>query len=164
MNAEYFKTLFDYNTWAHRRVWDCVMPLTDSQFKQEFGFSWRSVHGELVHNMWAEWLYFQRITGESPTVRYAPQDFPTRDAIETRWQDIEADWQRFIHALRDEHLVKPIPYHDMGGSPHTTLLWQLLAHLINHSTTHRVTTLAMVDLLGGKTVDQDLIYYLREKP
>lgn len=164
MNSAYFQTMFAYNTWAHERVWGCVMQLNESQFQQEIPFSWRSIHAELVHNMWAEWLYLQRLTAESPTIRFAPADFPTRDSIQTRWQQITADWKVYIDGLQETDLLKQVTYADLAGNLHTlAATWQLLAHLLNHSTTHRVTTLAMIDLVGGKTVDQDLIYYLREK-
>jgi uncharacterized damage-inducible protein DinB len=36
-------------------------------------------------------------------------------------------------------------------------------HVINHGTDHRAQILAMLNQLGGETVEQDLIFYLREK-
>lgn len=163
MNLDYFQLLFEYNAWANSRVWNCVMELNEEQFKREFQFSWRSVQGELVHHMWAEWLYLQRITGQPANSRFQPEDFPTRKSIQTRWQQIEADWKTYLSSIKNGDLSALISYHDLGGNPHTNILWQILAHVINHSTTHRVTTLAMIDLMGCKTVDQDLIYYMREK-
>jgi hypothetical protein len=34
MNTAYLCRLLDYNYWAHHRVWNCVMPLTEEQFTQ----------------------------------------------------------------------------------------------------------------------------------
>ena len=63
MNAERFRKLFDYNYWAHRRVWECVESLSESQFVQPCDYSVGSIHDQEVHTMSAEWLWLSRING-----------------------------------------------------------------------------------------------------
>jgi uncharacterized damage-inducible protein DinB len=39
MNKIDLQRMFNYHYWAHRRVWDCVMKLTDEQFEADLHYS-----------------------------------------------------------------------------------------------------------------------------
>lgn len=163
MNADYFRMLFDYNYWAHRRVWDCIIQLTDEQFSHDIGYSWRSIHGQVVHTMGAEWIWFSRIQGTSPTAMFKNEDYPTRDAVRARWDEIEANARAYLANLEDSYLGQTIHYQTTSGKPMSNRLWHILAHLANHGTDHRAQILAMLHQLGTPTLEQDIIFYLRER-
>lgn len=162
MNVEYFRRLYDYNYAAHRRLWqECILPLSDEQFARDLGYSLGSVRGQVVHVMGAEWLWLSRLQGESPTALPGPEDYPTRDAIRARWDEIEALIRRYMSALRDEDMLATVEYRTTSGQPRRNARWEILAHVVNHGTDHRAQILAMIHQLGGPTFGQDMIGYLR---
>lgn len=163
MNADTIQMLYDYNYWAHHLVWKCITPLTDEQFATNTGYSWGSVHSQLVHTMSAEWMWFERIKGQSPSAMFSPEDFPTREAIRTRWDALEAEVRGYIDSLTDDALLHTFEYATTSGNRYQGNLLETLLHVVNHGTDHRAQMLAMIHHLGGKTVEQDLVFYLREK-
>lgn len=163
MNADHFRTLYDYNYWAHRQVWNCVLTLTDEQFTQPMDYAFGSIGGQIVHTMSAEWMWFSRIRGTSPAAMLSETDFPTRSAIRTKWDSIEADNQAWLKSLTDSMLEGIIEYQNTKGIVFTEPLWLILSHVVNHGTDHRAQTLSMLFQLGAPTVEQDFIRYWREK-
>lgn len=165
MNAAYFRRLFDYNYWAHRRVWDCVMQLTEEQFTRPCDYSIGSVHAQVVHTMGAEWLWLTRVRGAAILRFPPPEDYPTREMIRVRWDEIEQEWRAYLDGLKDEDLEKRIEYVSIrGNTRRVNVLYDSLAHILNHSTDHRAQMLAVIHQLGGKTIEQDLIFYTWEHP
>lgn len=163
MDIKTIQQLYNYNYWAHRRVWTCVEGLTDTQFKQPLDYSIGSVHAQLVHTMSAESVWFDRIAGHSPNGMASPADYPTRATLRHKWDTIEQHVQDYLGQLDTEALLGNITYNRTNGEPKTTPLLGILLHLINHGTDHRAQTLAMIDRVGGATIAQDLIVYLREQ-
>src|SRR5690554_3195195 len=81
MTAEHFRTLFDYNFWAHRRVWDCVMQLNEAQYRQPCDYSIGSVHEQLAHTLAAERLWLGRARQDTAPIFPSSEDFPDRAAL-----------------------------------------------------------------------------------
>jgi uncharacterized damage-inducible protein DinB len=139
------------------------MHLTDEQFTRDIGYSWRSIHGQVVHTMNAEWLWFSRIQAASPTSLFNNEDYPTREAVRAKWDAIEADVRAYLATLEDSHLTQIIQYQTTSGQPFAQPLWEILAHLANHGTDHRAQILAMLYQLGAPTLGQDMIGYFRDR-
>lgn len=161
MNPEWYTTLIDYNYWARDRVWQCILTLDEEQFTRDLGYSWRSIHGQVVHTMSAEWIWFSRFSGVSPTGFLSLEDFPTREAVYAEWQTVEALARDFVQRLTPELLQSDLHYSATNGTPQVAPLWHLLSHVLNHSTDHRAQMLAMLHQLGAPSVEQDMIIYFR---
>lgn len=164
VSADLIRTMYDYNNWAHRLVWQSVMSLTDEQFIQPIDYSWGSIKGQIIHTMSAEWMWFQRLNGTSPKSMFNPDDFPTREAIRTHWDNIERDVVRaYVDPLDDAKLTSMFTYTTTSGMSHTQSVGEILLHIVNHGTDHRAQTLAMLHQLGAATIEQDFVFYLRER-
>ncbi|MBC7811921.1 MAG: DinB family protein [Burkholderiales bacterium] len=160
MNIDYFRKLFDYNYWAHQRVWDCAMQLNDEQFTRPWDYSIGSVHQQIAHTIGAEWAWLQRMNGVSPETIPGAFDYPTRDIMRTTWDKVEAEWHSYLDALTDDDLNTTKTYISVTlREQRQNHLWLTLSHVINHSTDHRAQTLARVHQVGGPTIAQDLIFY-----
>lgn len=163
MTAEHYRRLIEYTYWAHKRVWDCAMALSDEQFNRPCDYSMGSVKDQLVHTMAAEWLWLERLKGTSPDALFSSADFPTRDSIRAKWDEVEADWRAYVAALRDEQLDEILHYTSITGrAPRQTPRWEALSQIINHGTDHRAQTLSLIHQLGGKTIEQDFVFYTWE--
>ena len=153
----------DYNYWANRRIWGCVMALTAEQFNRPLDYSQGAICNQIVHTMWAEDVWLSRITGDAnPT--YTSQDFENRTAIRTAWDALEAKVFNTITSMDETQLTQRMGYQNSSGTEFQQTVLQIVLHLVNHGTDHRAQTLAMMHMLGAETVEQDLIHYYRENP
>ena len=165
MNTACFRRMIDYSYWAHRQVWGCVTELSDEQFTRPCDYSIGSVHEQVVHTMGAEWLWLQRVQGVTPDPFLSPDDYPTRESIRARWDQVEAGWRDFVAALRDDQLDQPMVYTSIHGQTRREQpLWEGLMQIINHATDHRAQTLAVIHQVGGRTLEQDFILFTWEHP
>lgn len=164
ITLELLKTLYDYNYWAHRLVWDnSVMALSEHDFVRPLAYSIGSIHNQVVHTMSAEWIWTSRLGGTNPEAMLDPADFPTRAEVRTRWDEIEQEVRTFVNGLTDEDLNRRFTYQTTSGKQYSQSVAEVLLHVVNHGTDHRAQTLAMLHHLGAPTVEQDLIFYLRER-
>jgi uncharacterized damage-inducible protein DinB len=65
----------------------------------------------------------------------------------------------FIHNLADESLDKMITYINLKGETWTYPLWQMLQHLVNHSTYHRGQVTTMLRQLGAEPAATDFLLF-----
>ena len=88
MNKADLQCMFDAHYWAHRRVWDCIMKLTDEQFERDLDYSQGSIHKQCVHTMIVEWMWLSVVRDPHPPQREQfpdPEQFTNRDSIRNWW-------------------------------------------------------------------------------
>ncbi len=153
-DVAFIKTLFEFNFWENRRVWDlAIMPLTEAQFTQDTGYSWGTLQRECVHVMDGECNWLKRAQSQQPqSLEFA--DYPTRERCRARWDTIEQDWQVFLTTLDESTFFGPARF-QFRGKEATRPRWQILFHVLNHGTLHRAEMLKMVAEISGP-VDFDL--------
>lgn len=69
----------------------------------------------------------------------------------------------FVVNLTDDRLYNKIQYVSTEGYPHERILWECMAHLINHGTQHKTEAAAILTDIGHSPGDIDLIVYLNER-
>ena len=153
--------LYDYNAWANHRVLDACAALTSEQFARNLGSSFPSVRDTLTHIMFAEWLWLERWLGRSPG--FPTSDFPDLASLRTRWQKIERDLNAFIQKLPAADLDRVVEYKNTKGHAFSNPMWQMLQHLVNHSTYHRGQITTMLRQLDAAPSATDLIAFCRER-
>ncbi|KAB2852486.1 MAG: hypothetical protein F9K46_19110 [Anaerolineae bacterium] len=162
LNPEYFNRLYDYNYWAHRRVWDCVMELNPEEFETDLDYSIGSIRTQVIHTMGVEhwWITF---LSEGILSFLDIEDYPNRTVIRDKWDEIEAYVRGYIQSLTPAELdreVKP-PFWEDHERP--VKVWEALLQVANHSTDHRAQTLAGLHRLGAPTVGQDSLDYISDE-
>jgi uncharacterized damage-inducible protein DinB len=163
MNTEDFRLLYNYNSWANHRTLDACTALSAEQFTRDMGSSFRSVRDTLVHLMQVEWLWLERWHGRSPN-SYAPTaEFPNVESVRARWAEIERDLLDYIASLTPEDVQRVVHHKTTAGVPQAAPLWQMLQHLLNHSTYHRGQVTTLLRQLGAKAASTDLIMFCRER-
>ena|SRR5271157_2455356 len=163
MNADDFRLLYDYNSWANHRVLDACASLNHEQFTRDLGSSFRSVRDTLAHISGVEWLWLERWRGRSHNTIPPGSDFPNFDSLRRRWLEIEHYLLGYVAALTDTDIQRVVEHTTTSGVPQSAPLWQMLQHLVNHGTYHRGQIASMVRQLGSKPLSTDLIFFYRER-
>jgi len=156
--------LLVFNDWARGRMLDAVRPLTAEQFTSPLGNSFSSVRDTVVHIYSAEWVWHTRCQGHSPTSPLVAEDFPDLATIEAAWLDLAAKWRVFLEALGEDQHLQEIDYRLMNGQASRSAIWQIVQHVVNHSTYHRGQVMTLLRQMGaGAVVSTDLIAFHRER-
>jgi uncharacterized damage-inducible protein DinB len=162
MNTQDIQILYRYNSWANDRILDAASNLTDEQFLAPASFPYGGLRGTLTHILFAEWIWRSRWEGSSPSSGFEPGDFPNFDTLRAKWQAEERTLNEFVKSLTDEKLNSVFQYKTTRGDALENVLWQVMAHVVNHGTQHRAEAAAMLTDFGHSPGDLDLIVYLRE--
>jgi uncharacterized damage-inducible protein DinB len=156
--------LVDYHYWARDRMLAAVEVLTPEEFTRHLVTSFPSVRDSVVHIYAAEWIWYRRWQGESPTALLAPEGFSDLTSVRTAWTALEADVRRLVAGLDDEDLQRVVEYRLMSGQPGASIFWQMLQHVVNHATYHRGQVTTLLRQLGAEPpMPTDLIAFYRER-
>ncbi len=163
MSPEEIRVLYDYNSWANRRVLDSAAMLSADQFIKPLSSSFSSVRDTLAHIWGAEWIWLERFQGRSPSSLPAVAQFDDISTLRSRWQEDETRLDKFVSALTQEDLNKIRQYRTLNFGQYKNPLWQSMQHLVNHSTYHRGQVATLIRQLNGKPILTDLIHFYRER-
>ena len=157
MNADAFRNVYEYHFTINRKIWDkCVMSLTQEQFVQQVDYSIGSVRNQVVHMMNIDDRWFSGLRGEEVPGFIKPEDYPNRDIIRQKWDEVETRMRDYLATLTDE-MVASQPF--LESENDQTYLWQILWHVANHGTDHRAQTLSLLNHLGVETFPQDYFFF-----
>jgi uncharacterized damage-inducible protein DinB len=158
------RTLLDYHYWARDRALDAVEFLLPEAFTRDIESSFRSVRDTAVHIYSAEWIWYSRWRGDSPTAMLAPTAFRDLVSIRQAWQETEQGVRAFFADLDQAGLERVIEYRTTAGQAMAAVLWHMLQHLVNHASYHRGQLTTMLRQLGAAPPkSMDLITFYRER-
>lgn len=160
MNKQDIRILYQYNQWANAKILNAAAHVTQDEYLAPASFPHGGLRGTLVHALFAEWIWRNRWEGTSPAHRLKPEEFPTIESLRTRWLEEEKQLMDFVDHITDEKLDNMFSYTNTSGKPLTKILWQAMAHLVNHGTQHRTEAAAILTDFGHSPGDIDLIYFL----
>lgn len=162
MTPEYFCSLYDYNYWARDRLLAAMEGMSDSDYAAPNGFVYGSIRGILVHTLAAEVIWLSRWQGVSPDRLLTGDDIPRLSGLHARWAEEEAKMRAFVWSRSEEDLKRTVLYRSTSGNPYSNPLWELMAHVLNHSTQHRSEAAEALTRIGRSPGDLDLIDFFRE--
>ena len=157
-------TMYEYNYWANHKILRAATELSPEQFAAPQDLSWGSIRDVLVHIMGAEWVWRMRCQElRSPSAMLDPTQFPTLDALISRWNEEEAAMRAYLASLNETALAQPLAYVSTSGRPFSSTLWHILLHVVNHGTQHRAEVAHLLTQLGHSPGDIDMILFSREQ-
>ena len=162
MNKQSIQVLFKYNAWSTAKILDAASHVTQEQFLVPVAFPHGSLRGTLVHALFGEWIWRQRWEGIPQNPGWKQEDFPTFESLRSRWAVEETKLFEFVENLTEEKLYSKFKYISTEGFPHERMLWESMAHLVNHGTQHKTEAAAILTGMGYSPGDIDLIVYLNE--
>ena len=160
MNADRFRSLYDYHFTLNRKLWDeCIVPLTDEQFTRKVDYGVGSVRNQVTHVLNIDDRWFSGLRGEPIPDFIKYEDYVDRAIIRSKWDAVITRMQAYLKDLQDDALDTQ-PFMEPDKDP--TALWQVLLHVANHGTDHRAQLLRILNELGAKTFPQDYIIFTWE--
>ena len=163
VSADVIRTHIDYTVWATLRVLDAAGKLSSDQLVRDFGTADKSVPGTLVHIFRAERVWLGRIQVGSPILPWASPDDGDWSALTGKWTAIHADWKAWAARLSDADADRAVAYTDLKGNPWTQPLWQIVFHVVNHSTHHRGQVSGFLRSMGHVPPPLDFIAFMRQQ-
>ncbi len=154
--------LFRYNDWANERLLDFAAELSPEQLTRSHDMGWESLRGTLVHLMDAEYAWRELLMNGLFVERLQPEGFADVAAIRERWAEERARFWRYLESLSDADLLGAVSY-EADGERRYRLLWQCLAHLVNHGTQHRAECAALLTGFGHSPGNLDFTVYLSSR-
>lgn len=165
MMKQHFLMLAAYNGWANNQLFDAVSHLSESEYRQDAGLLYKSVHATLNHILGNDRLWMKRFTGDG--------DHPkTPDAILYLAQaDLRA--ARMREDERILHWLEGISAGELSGrfvflnmSDMRTISQRLapaLAHMFNHQTHCRGQVHAALTMLKHQVPDLDMMNFQKSE-
>ena len=162
VSAETLRTHLDYTTWASARLLEAAAKLSPEELTRDFGTADKNVVGTLAHVFAADRVWMNRIQGKAPGKFITDAD---RDLalLNREWPSLLKVWQEWAAGLTDEKVTQEAAYQDLKGNPHTTQLWKIVLHVVNHGTHHRGQASGFLRAMGHVPPPLDLIAYYRER-
>ncbi len=159
---EQFMSFYRFNGWANQRILDAIKELPQSELHRDLGGSFPSLHDAMLHLFWVELLFLRRWRGLSTSDISEPPKMDTLDLMQAAWQELERDREQYLSGLTDSDLLQVIRYIDTRGRQLSSVLWQSLFHLINHSSFHRGQAVSKLRQLGRVPPSTDFVMFCRE--
>ena len=163
MSPEEMRVLFEYNAWANHRALDAASALSADQFTQPLGSSFSSVRDTLAHICGAEWIWFERFHGRSPSTLPDVKAFANADSLRRHWFLQEAELLAFVKGLTQQDLDYVMEYQTLKFGAYRNPLWQSMQHVVNHGTYHRGQVTTLLRQLGAQPLLTDLMHFYRER-
>ena len=164
MNQQDLQTLIDYHYWARDRLFDALEPLTAEQLARDMGNSFKSIHDTVAHVYAAEWAWYERWHGNSPTALLPADRFPDLASIRRAWSEQETKMRAYVDGLGEDGGSRVIEYKLLSGQAGSSPLWQMLQHVVNHASYHRGQVTTMLRQLGAQPPkSMDMIGYYRAR-
>ena len=158
--------MLDYHYWARDRLLAALEALTPEQYNRDLGNSFRSIRDTVTHIYAAEWAWFSRWQGESPTALVPTDRFPDLAALRSEWSAHEALMRAFVDGLDEAGAARVIQYKLLSGQAGASPLWQMVQHVVNHASYHRgqiTTMLRQIGVPPPKPTDMIAYYRVAER-
>jgi uncharacterized damage-inducible protein DinB len=162
MTLQDLQTLVDYHYWARDRLLAALDPLSPDQYNRDLGSSFKSIRETVTHLYAAEWAWYQRWKGESPTALLPADRFPDLVTLKSAWVEHEKKMRAFVDGLGDLGVGRIIEYKLLSGHAGASPVWQMVQHLVNHASYHRGQITTMLRQVGAEPPKpMDMIAYYR---
>ncbi len=166
MNKSYFSELADYNIWANEITQKWLKAITTTQWSAPIVSSFGNIEATALHIAAAETIWLERLLQVKSPVWLSYQTNPNRDETLRIWSDASLNIKSFIQDMDENNLQTNLNFRRRNGEENSMKIYQILAHVFNHSTYHRGQILTMLRQLGFNEVsgtDMLLFFQSRDK-
>ncbi len=117
----------------------------------------------LAHICGAEWVWYQRFQGISPSGLPDLSSLRTAEALSEHWSEQESKVLEFVAQITQADLDRVMEFKTLNFGTYRSSLSHCLQHLVNHGTYHRGQVTTLLRQLGAKPILTDLMHFYRER-
>jgi uncharacterized damage-inducible protein DinB len=152
MNKKYFLDLLKYDLWVNKNIANFLKDNLITEGKELELFS---------HIFNAEIIWLKRVKGESNFPGH--MEIHTPEECDILMNAVNNDWINFINSIEEEKLITIIEYKNIKGEQWKSAVWEIITHMINHSSYHRAQIAFLIRQKGMKPPSTDFIGYSRQR-
>jgi uncharacterized damage-inducible protein DinB len=152
---------FGYNRWANDKILGAAGDLTNDELNRYLYTSHHGILGTLDHIHRADRIWMNRLQGGPRLTLKDFEDQKTLESLEGIWLPLLDQWRDWVSTA---DLDGTLNYVNLAGKAASIKIWQLVLHLVNHSSYHRGQVITMVRQLGHTPVQTDLSAYVMLQP
>jgi len=157
----------EYTAWANALALEACAALTPEELARDLGLSHRNIIGTLFHFYDGECFWFECLNRNAipPLDAFGETEQPTTTPEQTlatlqqTWPTLWHNFLKWFATLPAEELTAQISSKLSTGIDLDFPRWQILRHMVNHSTLHRGQIIGMLRMLGKQPPQTDLMSY-----
>jgi uncharacterized damage-inducible protein DinB len=152
--------LMAFNRWANQCFFEVLSELPAELYGRDMHSSHGGIHGTLAHLVGAERGWLSRWQGKSETDTAAISQRHSLAELRVLWEGLCAEMSQFLATLDDRKLQETLSTTARTGS-YTMSYWQMIQHVVDHSSYHRGQIVTMLRQLGVTPPSTGLIRFYR---
>lgn len=161
MTLQEISQLVAFNRWANECFFEALRQLPAEQYGRDLRSSHGGIHGTLAHLVGAERGWLSRWQGKSETGTAAASQLHSLAELRAFWENVCAEMRQFLASLDDQKLQATLSTTARTGS-YTAPYWQMIQHVVDHSSYHRGQIVTMLRQLGVTPPSTGLIRFYRD--
>jgi uncharacterized damage-inducible protein DinB len=154
-----------YSAWATRALLQAAAQLPVADRNRDLSVSHGSILGTIFHfhvseRFWAKCLAAQQIP---PLHEIAAEPVPAEIRLEelaSECEKVSRVFEDWFKSTTEEELANPLSCRISATVDFPYVRWQLIRHVVNHSSLHRGQIVGMIRALGTKPPNLDVMTYL----
>jgi uncharacterized damage-inducible protein DinB len=150
----------DYTAWASARLVEAAGRLSPEELTRDFLTADKTVLGTLMHVYSSERLWLARVKGD-PFPGLPTEAEHNLAFLQTAWPELYGRWREWASSLNPESPTREVSYRDLKQNSWKQPLWQIILHVVNHSTHHRGQASGFLRSMGHTPPSLDLIAFYR---
>jgi uncharacterized damage-inducible protein DinB len=152
-----------YNAWANRMIFDAVAALPPGEATKPRQSVFKSIVHTLNHNYVIDRIFQAHLEGRPHgyTARNTPESPPLGELWRAQ-QEIDAWYLSWSERISDADLDEVVPFTFVGGGEGRMTRFEILLHLVTHTTYHRGYVADMFYQVPARPPTTDLTVYLRD--
>ena len=149
-----------YTAWATRQLLDACLPLTLDQLDGDLGASHSSILRTFRHIHDGERVWLRRLV-EVDNDRLPPGPAPEHsfEFLVQSWPALWEGYHQWLESASDADLTCVLSTFVPGDACFRVPRWEILLHVVNHSTFHRGQIVTMLRMVGVQPPVTDLTSY-----
>lgn len=159
---ELLKQYTGFNTWASQKILDVILNMQEEEQHREIPGSFPSLYKTVLHMLDAESIWWQRLK-LLEKLQVPSQHFSgTMKELAEELLQQSRRWEEWVGNASELMLEHVFHYQTFTGEQFKQPTWQVIMHVINHSTYHRGQLINMLRQLGKEKLPAtDFILWAR---
>jgi uncharacterized damage-inducible protein DinB len=157
------RMLARYNAWANRLIYDAVAALPPDEATKQRPTLFRNMVHTLNHNYVIDRIFQAHLEGRPHgyDARNTPEHPPLAE-LRRAQDELDAWYVAWSERVTDAELDEIVPFTFVGGGEGRMTRFEILLHLVNHTTYHRGFVADLFYQVPARPPTTDLPVYLRD--